>query len=263
MKREILLDSMSKKYDFWKSDHPDLNKYPSDFWALHKPAEMAKRQNHLDLLTKHVDEIQNKQILDLGIAWGMWPHLMTEYGAKVCGVDYAKLYTTDGLKLRHPTLSHVCAFDFTTQAWPFEDNSFDVITHLDLIEHVHPPLKHMLDEMYRVLKPGGTLIMTTPNFTSLRKRASMLIGKSPISQIERFYCDDPFIEHIKEYTISELEFLLSNTKFKIDETSTFDHLYYYQFVHASKAKKLIFKIYKQATNFFPSLKDTIAIVGHK
>ena len=44
---------------------------------------------------------------------------------------------------------------------PFDDNKFDVVLYLDVIEHVNDD-KKSISEAYRVLKPGGTLIISTP-----------------------------------------------------------------------------------------------------
>jgi len=45
---------------------------------------------------------------------------------------------------------------------PFDDNSFDVVVSLETLEHVSD-LDNTLDEIKRVLKPGGFLILSTPN----------------------------------------------------------------------------------------------------
>src|SRR5438477_4050166 len=45
---------------------------------------------------------------------------------------------------------------------PLPDNSFDVVTSFETIEH-HDKHDEMLDEIKRVLKPGGTLIISSPN----------------------------------------------------------------------------------------------------
>lgn len=46
------------------------------------------------------------------------------------------------------------------QAMPFKDESYDTILCTEVLEHIPNPQK-AIDEMYRVLRPGGTLILTT------------------------------------------------------------------------------------------------------
>lgn len=58
---------------------------------------------------------------------------------------------------------------------PFEDGSFDVVLCVEGIEHVvdrHKTLK----ELRRVLRPGGRLLVTTPNLLSLRARLAYLLA---------------------------------------------------------------------------------------
>jgi ubiquinone/menaquinone biosynthesis C-methylase UbiE len=48
-----------------------------------------------------------------------------------------------------------------TQPLPFENNSFDVVTSLANLEHLQNP-EYSLEEIHRILKPGGLLLLTTP-----------------------------------------------------------------------------------------------------
>jgi len=51
---------------------------------------------------------------------------------------------------------------------PFEDNTFDVVTIVEIIEHLEVPvIEALLQEVLRVLVPGGRVILTTPNYGSL------------------------------------------------------------------------------------------------
>jgi len=50
--------------------------------------------------------------------------------------------------------------------FPFEDNSYDMVLAMEIIEHVHSPF-FFLEECFRVLKPGGKLILTTPHAPSI------------------------------------------------------------------------------------------------
>ena len=62
----------------------------------------------------------------------------------------------DGVDLVH---------DLTQCPWPFEDESFVEILAKDVLEHVHN-LTEVVTESHRVLKPGGTLTIQVPHFTS-------------------------------------------------------------------------------------------------
>lgn len=78
--------------------------------------------------------------------------------SRVVGVDYCN----DGLthtRRRYPEIPLYCAY---AESLPFADGSLDAITLQHVIEHIEPS-KNALREWFRVLKPGGRLIMLTPN----------------------------------------------------------------------------------------------------
>ena len=57
---------------------------------------------------------------------------------------------------------------------PYRDSSFDLVTCTEVIEHLEHYRK-TLREMYRVLKPSGTLVITTPNILNLKSRIRFLV----------------------------------------------------------------------------------------
>ena len=61
---------------------------------------------------------------------------------------------------------------------PFKDEQFDSIVWADVIEHV-VDLWATMEEIRRLLCPGGSLITITPNFAKLRRRMSLLLGRFP------------------------------------------------------------------------------------
>lgn len=63
---------------------------------------------------------------------------------------------------------------------PFESESADVILMIETIEHLEN-VEHCLDEVRRVLKPGGDLFVTTPNLASWHGRVSLALGFQPLS----------------------------------------------------------------------------------
>ena len=90
---------------------------------------------------------------------------------------------------------------------PFHDEAFDGVICSEVIEHV-PKDQVLLSEMRRVLKPGGTLVLGTPDYSSaLWNAIERIYGVvMPASYAE---------EHISHYTRHELEQLLPQFGFKI------------------------------------------------
>jgi len=66
---------------------------------------------------------------------------------------------------------------------PFKDNTFDVVYSFYLIEHLEKP-KKMFDEMYRILKPGGLMILWAPN---IRNPTAMINKIIPIPLNKRAF----------------------------------------------------------------------------
>jgi len=84
----------------------------------------------------------------------------------------------------------------------------DCAVFTEVLEHLHyyyVPL--VLSKINRALKPGGVLILTTPNIASLFRRARLLLGVQPIYQY-----------HVREYTMSEVVALLREAGFEIIKT---------------------------------------------
>lgn len=83
--------------------------------------------------------------------------------------------------------------------WPFEDNKFDVVFSSQVIEHLHNT-RCFVEEAYRVLKPGGTAIITSENLCSLLNCFALVMGYTPFSlmQICGRYLGNPLGLHDQE-----------------------------------------------------------------
>lgn len=98
----------------------------------------------------------------------------------------------------------VFSFDLNGR-WPFPDNKFDVVFSSQVIEHLHNT-RLFVEEMFRVLKPGGTAIVTSENLCSLLNCSALLLGYTPFSLMQvcgRFYGNplglhygEPIPEHV-------------------------------------------------------------------
>ncbi|MHA1833108.1 MAG: class I SAM-dependent methyltransferase [Candidatus Baldrarchaeia archaeon] len=68
--------------------------------------------------------------------------------------------------------------DIESGDFPFEDNYFDAVYAGAIIEHLFSP-DHLLNETYRLLKPGGVAIVSTANLASWHSRLHLLLGYQP------------------------------------------------------------------------------------
>ncbi len=109
-----------------------------------------------DLVEPKVGE----RVLDLGSAAGAVSHFLSTFGCEVVGVDSEPRAVATASAL-FPRLHFEVA---DAAALPFQDGSFDKAVAADLVEHLEDaPLAAMLSEVARVLVPGGTLSIYTPN----------------------------------------------------------------------------------------------------
>ena len=98
------------------------------------------------------------RLLDAGCAWGYGTRHFTQRSREVVGLD-PEPASAALFRRRYPHLRCVqCALEDV----PLESDSFDVILVLDALEHVQDE-RRCLGELYRLLKTGGILIVTTPH----------------------------------------------------------------------------------------------------
>lgn len=100
---------------------------------------------------------------------------------------------------------------------PVRPGLFDLVVCGEILEHLAPTrVLSFLREVARVMKPGGVLVLTTPNLLSLTNRGLMLLGQSPF-ELPVPSAGDTF-GHIREYSKEDLTSLLSLSGFIRVET---------------------------------------------
>ena len=108
--------------------------------------------------------------------------------------------------------------------YPFKRESFDKILFCEVLEHVVvDPLK-IFPKLHDILKPGGQLIITTPNAVRLINFAHMLAGKN---FFDRYHPQNGvYGRHNREFSLSEVVRLLEDEGFAIKVAKTLDRYNY-------------------------------------
>jgi len=113
-----------------------------------------------------------------------------------------------------------CAtFNVEEDPFPHPTDSFDVVLFCEMIEHMLMDPMATLRQIHRVLKPGGTLILTTPNVARIDNVLRLLHGANLYDPYSGY---GPYGRHNREYTRHELHRLLDFAGFEVESSMTAD-----------------------------------------
>ena len=124
-------------------------------------------------------------VLDIGCGWGYNLLLLGSNGFESIGID---IVSNDFLAARriadaNEEVLHLAQAD--ASALPFGEGSFDAVTSVETFEHIYDRDRvEAVREIFRALRPGGTLSMSTPNYNSLIERGKRLLVHVPF--LKRF-----------------------------------------------------------------------------
>lgn len=96
-----------------------------------------------------------------------------------------------------------------------DNESFDIVTCFEVLEHMEVDPMALLEEINRVLKPGGTLLLTTPNVCGSRNIAKILSGYDPYFYMQ-YNIGAKYHRHNYEYSVWSLRHLLTAAGFNGD-----------------------------------------------
>lgn len=96
------------------------------------------------------------------------------------------------------------------------DRQYPLIVMAEVLEHVYTAPELFLAKIKHWLRPGGILIIQTPNAVSLPKRIKMLFGIHPFEKIRQNRKNPG---HFREYTLSELVQLAGATGYTVEASS--------------------------------------------
>jgi glycosyltransferase involved in cell wall biosynthesis/SAM-dependent methyltransferase len=169
------------------------------------------------------------RVLEMGAYLQITPALHSKLGyGEVRGCYYGKLGRSDHRSVTSAEgESFECEidhFDAEKDVFPYPDSHFATVICGELIEHLFEDPMHLMSEVNRILKPGGHLVLTTPNIAALRGIAGILQGYHPgffhayIRPAEG--TGEVDARHNREYAPREIHQLLENSGFEVARLET-------------------------------------------
>ena len=196
------LDSLSRR-------SPGLKGFD---WAVYLRASMLRLGHVLQHLPDG-DETQSGRVLEYGSYFGNFAIGARLAGYHVTAVDSYRSYDNALAKWQSLMQGYgIETLEFDDTGYGLDTlpaGHFDAILCLGVIEHVPHTPRITLEALDRVLKPGGRLILDTPNLAYLYKRRTLNEGQSVYASLEsQYYTELPFEGHHREYTKDEIEWML-------------------------------------------------------
>jgi SAM-dependent methyltransferase len=185
----------------------DLEK--SYWWFLGKQFLVRSSLKALTL-----DDFKNTKILDIGCGTGIILKILEEFGTAY-GIDLSSKAIRF---LRQRELNFVACAD-AGQPLPFRNDVFSIITCLDVLEHLDSD-QALLEETFRVCKPGGYIIITVPAFDIL------------------WSIHDEALHHKRRYTLKQILANVRRLNCRIIKASYFNTILFLPILIARKLKSL-------------------------
>jgi SAM-dependent methyltransferase len=171
------------------AEYAEMYKLESFYWWF------VARRRLLDWIVGDIShEFKRPIILDVGCGTGLNARILGKHGDTIStdaseeALGFSRERGIDGL-----VRSHI-------ESLPFAASTFDVITALDVLEHINDDLR-ALDELLRVARDGGVLVITVPAYGFLWSE------------------HDEALHHRRRYAASELRNKLTNAGFDVERIS--------------------------------------------
>lgn len=195
--------------DIYESQRPDI-----DTNAFNSKLSI-QREWHIKKLNTLIDnvELKNKFVLDAGCGSGAISGEIAKKSKRLIGIDI----NPHAVKYAQSKKIHNANFVASNvEDIPFGDNSFDIITCFDVLDHCINPRK-TLGEFYRVLNKNGLVFLIVQNHT--------IIWRFVESMWDRFGAGRDYGHvHVSRFTKRTMEIESKNSQFELKKIFSIHHL---------------------------------------
>lgn len=219
-----------------------------DWHRRYVSGQSARLTEDLEMVRRLVRP--DSKVLEVGATPPILTAALARSGFDVTGIDidpsrYAK--AIEELSLT------VVACDIEAGPLPFPDDSFDCVLCNEVFEHLRIDPLAALGELRRVLRPGGLLLLSTPNLRSYRGVLNLVVhgrgwavGADPVVEYGKLRSLG-HMGHVREYTAAEMSAVLAHCGFVVDAV-----------VPRGAVRSRIERV---VTAFRPSLRPFVSIVA--
>ncbi len=140
----------------------------------------------------------NSSILDVGAGHGAFTKQLFEMDYRVSACDlFPEIFRFDKVECKKVDI---------TSEFPYDDNSFDHVLAIEVTEHI---IDHEMffKEILRILKPGGSLFISTPNILSIKSRLRFLFRGFFYSFNELDHGNHDGLQHVTARTIDQYTYI--------------------------------------------------------
>ena len=181
----------------------------AEYLRRHFPRFTATKQR----LLSHRNRAPGNQVLDVGAHWLHQTALYAIDGFVVTALDLPATLEVDSVRALAQAhsirLLPNADLEYPTALKAIADDTFDIVLFTEVIEHLAFNPVAMWREIYRVMKPGARVVVTTPNYYALRTRLRQwgraMRGLGAGVDVEHVLGVRTLGHHWKEYSRRELE----------------------------------------------------------
>ena len=218
--KDVNLESLARR-------SPALRAYD---WTGYIRCSVARVVRVQQALSRHV--ARQGAVLDLGSYFGNFALAIAESGYRVTAADgyrdYSPTFDRCVALMRDAGIDIVDSGDSGAGLAGLASR-FDAVVCAGVVEHIPHTPKRLLQNLTSLLRPGGVLLVDTPNLAYLYHRLALMEGRSIFAPIEgQFHTEIPFEGHHREYTVAELEWMLRELGHDVLSVDTFNYSYFSQ-----------------------------------